>query len=144
MINFRPLYEVEIDLKLHVNLNISFSIETINKATSWHPFDLAFKIAPGNSKRPCHFLYRGSFNGFHSNSSHLHVVYLPRSSKSLPQPDLIDGQTDVWALDMSLGLLSFWKIKTNTVYTIRLIINMFTFFILTHTDITFKHFSLNQ
>ena len=53
-------------MKLHVNLNISFSTETINKATSWHPFDLAFKIAPDNSKRPCHFLYRGSFNGFHS------------------------------------------------------------------------------
>ena len=106
MINFRPVYEVEIDLKLHVNLNISFSTETINKATSWHPFDLAFKIAPDNIKRPCHFLYRGSFNSFHSNCSHLHVVYLPQSSKSPAQPDLIDGQTDVWALDMSLGLLS--------------------------------------
>lgn len=88
------------DLKLHVNLIISFSTETSNKATSWHPFDLAFKIALDNSKRSSHHFYGVSFDSFRSNSSHLH---LPQSSEPPAQPDLINAGTYVCAFDMSLS-----------------------------------------
>lgn len=102
MINFRPLYRVGMDLKLHVNLIISFSTETINKATSWHSFDLVFKIALDNSKRSSHHFNKGLDN-FHPNSSHLHILHLPQSSTPPGQPDWIEGGTYVCASDTSLG-----------------------------------------
>lgn len=49
--NFRPLRQVGMGLKLRANLIISFSTETSNKATGWHPFDLAWKMALDTSKR---------------------------------------------------------------------------------------------
>lgn len=79
------LYQVRMNLKIHVNLIIFFFTETINKVMSWHPFELAFKIALNNSKRFCHHFHWDEFiDG--SSPRHLHIVQsLPQSSE-LPAP----------------------------------------------------------
>jgi hypothetical protein len=117
MINIRLLNQVGMDLKIHVNLIIFFSTEMTKRATSWHPFDLAFKIAVDNSKDPI-IIFTGLdllmvfiptpvrfIDGSHSNSSHLHILFPPQSSEPPACPDLIDGGTYASTFDVSVGHL---------------------------------------
>lgn len=142
MISFRLLYQVEMDLKLHVNLIISFSTETSNKAINWHHVDLAFKIAVEKSKRSSHHLSRGTFDSFHSNSSHLPIVFLPQSNEPPTQSDSIDA----CASDMSWGPRSWISLLENKYKDIMCSwsnhINMLAFLILTHTKVTLEIFHL--
>lgn len=92
-LNFRPLYQVGTDWKLHVNLIVSFSTETTHKAPGGHPFDLAFKIALSDSQKSCRV-----------SAGPVLVVSVPSAGiHRMCTPDWIDGETLVCASDMSLG-----------------------------------------